>query len=257
MTAGRDATGDLKGDPVTHWDGKRYWLVGASEGLGAALARKLSAEGCALVLSARSEEKLRALAAELPGATEVVPIDVTDPEALQEAYAAMGPIDGVVQLAGAYWPFGAKNWEPKQATTMAQVNFTGAMNLMGAVVPDFVARDRGHIVLTGSLTGYRGLPRSAPYTASKAGIMALAESLHADTRGSGVRVQLLNPGFIKTRLTEKNDFKMPFIMEPEKAAEIVLRHMETGGFQRAFPYGFGLLFRAAQFLPDWLYYRLF
>lgn len=239
------------------WTGKRYWLVGASDGLGEALARKLSAAGCALVLSARSEDKLTELAQSLPGETDVVPVDVTDAESLQAAYRDMGEIDGVVQLAGVYWPFGAKNWDAKQATTMAEVNFVGAMNLMGAVVPHFVQRDRGHIVLTGSLTGYRGLPRSAPYTASKAGIMALAESLHADTRGSGVRVQLLNPGFIKTRLTDKNDFKMPFIMEPEKAADIVMKHMEKGGFQRAFPYGFGLLFRAAQFLPDAVYYRLF
>lgn len=239
------------------WQGKRYWLVGASHGLGEALARQLSRAGVAVILSARSEDKLKALAEDLPGAAEVAPVDVTDLKALQETADSLGEIDGVVQLAGVYWPFGARDWDAEQARMMAEVNFVGAMNLMSAVVPRFVERDRGHIVLTGSLTGYRGLPRSAPYTASKAGIMALAESLHADTRGSGVQVQLINPGFVRTRLTDKNDFRMPFIMEPEKAARIVYEHMTGDGFQKAFPRTFSLAFRGAQFLPDWLYYRLF
>lgn len=239
------------------WQGKRYWLVGASDGLGEALARQLSRAGVTVILSARSGDKLKALADDLPGAAEVAPVDVADLKALQETADSLGEIDGVVQLAGVYWPFGARDWNAEQARLMAEVNFVGAMNLMSAVVPRFVERDRGHIVLTGSLSGYRGLPRSAPYTASKAGIMALAESLHADTRGSGVQVQLINPGFVRTRLTDKNDFPMPFIMEPEKAARIVYEHMTGDGFQKAFPRAFSLVFRGAQFLPDWLYYRLF
>ena len=242
---------------MTNWAGKRYWIVGASEGLGAALARRMSAEGAELVLSSRSEEPLQKLAAELPGKATVAPVDMTDLDALREVFTRCGKIDGVVQVAGVYWPFGGKDWDADQAVTMAEVNFVGAMKLVGAVLPDFVAQDRGHFVLTGSLTGYRGLPDSAPYTASKAGIMALAESLYADLRKSGVKVQLINPGFIRTRLTDKNDFKMPFIMEPEKAAEIVLDHMGTNRFQRPFPYAFASLFRLGQFLPDWAYYRLF
>ena len=242
---------------MIEWAGKRYWLVGASEGLGAALAHKMSAAGVHLVLSARSEDKLRELADSLPGKAEVVTVDVSDAESVKAAAEAVGDIDGVVQIAGVYWPFGAKNWDADQATAMADINFTGAMRLVGAVVPKFVERDAGHIVLTGSLSGFRGLPGAAAYTSSKAGVMTLAESLYADLHKTNVRVQLVNPGFVKTRLTDKNDFNMPFIMEPEDAAREFFEHMNTDAFKRSFPTLFSWVFRGSQFLPDWLYYRLF
>ncbi len=239
------------------WAGKRYWLVGASEGLGEALAQKLSAAGVHLILSARSEDKLHELAGRLPGKADVVPVDVSDTDSVKAAAEAVGDIDGVVQLAGVYWPFGAKDWDMDQAIAMADINFTGAMRLMGAVVPKFVERDAGHIVLTGSLSGFRGLPAAAAYTSSKAGVMTLAESLYADLHRTNVRVQLINPGFVKTRLTDKNDFKMPFIMEPEQAAQEFFEHMNSSAFKRSFPTVFSWVFRGSQFLPDWLYYRLF
>lgn len=239
------------------WAGKRYWLVGASEGLGEALAQKLSAAGVHLILSARSEDKLHELAGRLPGKADVVPVDVSDTDSVKAAAEAVGDIDGVVQLAGVYWPFGAKDWDMDQAIAMADINFTGAMRLMGAVVPKFVERDAGHIVLTGSLSGFRGLPAAAAYTSSKAGVMTLAESLYADLHRTNVRVQLINPGFVKTRLTDKNDFKMPFIMEPEQAAQEFFEHMNSSAFKRSFPTMFSWVFRGSQFLPDWLYYRLF
>ncbi|MFA8387403.1 MAG: SDR family NAD(P)-dependent oxidoreductase [Pelagibaca sp.] len=239
------------------WAGKRYWLVGASEGLGEALAQKMSAAGVHLILSARSEDKLHELAGRLPGTAEVVPVDVSDTDSVKAAAEAVGDIDGIVQIAGVYWPFGAKEWDMDQAIAMADINFTGAMRLMGAVVPKFVERDAGHIVLTGSLSGFRGLPAAAAYTSSKAGVMTLAESLYADLHRTNVRVQLINPGFVKTRLTDKNDFKMPFIMEPEQAAQEFFEHMNTSAFKRSFPTLFSWVFRGSQFLPDWLYYRLF
>lgn len=237
--------------------GKRYWIVGASAGFGAALAHQLSRVGVRLVLSARSEDDLRDLAAALPGPAEIAPVDVTDAAALARVCDEIGEIDGVVQMAGVYWPFGAQDWDAEQANTMAEVNFVGAMKLMGVVLPRFTARDHGHIVLTGSLSGYRGLPGAAPYTASKAGVMALAESLHADLHRTGVDVQLLVPGFIRTRLTDKNNFRMPFRMEPEDAARRAFEHMCSDNFRTAFPRGFSLLFRGSQFLPGWLYYPLF
>ena len=118
-------------------------------------------------------------------------------------------------------------------------------------------RDHGHIVITSSLTAYRGLPGSIGYTASKAATLSLAESMHADLRKTGVQVQVINPGFIKTQLTDKNDFKMPFLMEPKDAARRVYEHMNGDSFKLDFPYGFSLLFRLGRFLPDWLYYRFF
>ena len=242
---------------MSDWVGKRYWIVGASDGLGAAVAEKLSRAGVELVLSARSEDKLKELSEKLPAPSEVAVLDVQDSDAVRDVYQSIGHIDGIVFLAGVYWPFGATDWDAEQAETMADVNFTGAIRVVGAVLDDFVARDRGHIVITGSLTGYRGLPGSVAYTASKSGVMAMAECLYSDLRKTGVQVQLVNPGFVKTRLTDKNEFNMPFIMEPEDAAQIVFEHMGSGGFSRAFPRPFSWLFRLSQFLPDWAYYRLF
>lgn len=242
---------------MKEWQGKRYWLVGASDGLGAALAQKLNRAGAEVILSARSEDKLADLVATLPGRASYQTMDVVDNESVKAAAAAVGTVDGVVYLAGVYWPFGAKEWDADQAVAMADINFTGLMRVMGQVVPAMVARDAGHIVITSSLTGFRGLPGSVGYTASKAGTMSLAESMHADLRKTGVQVQVVNPGFIKTQLTAKNDFKMPFLMEADEAAGEVFEHMNTESFKKSFPWLFSLLFRGSQFLPDWLYYRIF
>lgn len=242
---------------MKEWQGKRYWLVGASDGLGAALARQLSRAGVEVVLSARSEDKLAALADDLPGRASYQVLDVRDDESVKAAADAVGEVDGVVYLAGAYWPFAATDWNAEQATTMADVNFTGLVRVMGQVVPGMVARDRGHIVITSSLTAFRGLPGSIGYTASKAATLSLAECMHADLRKTGVQVQVVNPGFIRTQLTDKNDFRMPFLMESEEAARTVFEHMGGDSFKRNFPWAFSLLFRGSKFLPDSLYYRIF
>jgi NADP-dependent 3-hydroxy acid dehydrogenase YdfG len=239
------------------WQGKRYWLVGASDGLGKALAHILSRAGAEVIVSARGEEKLKAVVAELPGKASYQTIDISDNESVAAAAAAVGDIDGVVLLAGVYWPFGAKDWNADQATAMADINFTGFVRVLGQVVPQFVAKDAGHIVITSSLTGFRGLPGSIGYTASKAATMSLAECIYADLRKTGIKVQIANPGFIKTQLTEKNDFKMPFIMETDVAAREMFEHMNDSAFKKSFPRLFSLVFRGAQFLPDWLYYRVF
>ncbi len=242
---------------MRNFKGKRYWLVGASEGLGLALAHKLSAAGADLILSARSADTLSAAVASLPGKATALPLDVGSPESVQTAAASLGQIDGVVFLAGVYWPVDAKAWDATQVETMCDINFTGCARVIGAALPGMVARGQGHVVITGSLSGFRGLPGAIGYAASKAGTMVLAESLYADLRKTGITVQLANPGFIKTRLTAKNDFTMPFIMEPEAAADIMFRHMSTDRFKISFPTLFSLLFRGGQFLPDWLYYRMF
>jgi NADP-dependent 3-hydroxy acid dehydrogenase YdfG len=242
---------------VKNFQSRRYWLVGASDGLGAALAHKLSRAGAEVIVSARSEDKLAALVAGLPGRASYQVVDVADNDSVKQAAEAIGDVDGVVYLAGVYWPFSAREWNADQATAMADINFTGLMRVMGQVVPTMVARDSGHIVITSSLTGFRGLSGSIGYTASKAGTMSLAECMYADLRKTGVQVQLINPGFIKTRLTDKNNFKMPFIMEPEDAARAIIEHMGTDSFKKSFPWFFSLVFRGSQFLPDWLYYRLF
>jgi NADP-dependent 3-hydroxy acid dehydrogenase YdfG len=236
---------------------KTYWLVGASEGLGRALAMKLSKTGCEVIVSARNTDRLQGLVDELPGRARAVACDVTDRESVARAAAEAGPVDGMIFLAGVYWPVKATEWDAEKVEAMADVNFTGAARVLGAVLPGMVERGRGHIVLTGSLSGFRGLPGAVGYGASKAAVMSLGETLRLDLRGTGVMVQNANPGFIRTRLTDKNDFHMPFLMEPDDAAERMMALMRSDRFSSSFPFAFGSWFRFSQFLPDWLYYRLY
>jgi short-subunit dehydrogenase len=239
------------------WRGRRYWIVGASEGLGAAVARRLSSYGCELVLSARREAPLHMLAAELRGRSTVLPLDVSDPASVTAAAERAGRIDGVVVLAATYWPMRAQDWDAGKVEAMLDVNLTGTARVIGAVIGDMLARDEGHIVLTGSLAGHRGLPGATGYGASKAGVMWLAEGLRADLRGTGILVQLANPGFIRTRLTARNAFRMPFLMTPEDAADRMVALMATDAFSRDYPTPFAWLFRAGRVMPWKLWHALF
>ena len=238
--------------------GTTYWIVGASEGLGRALAQALDAEGARLILSARSADRLDALAADLTGAT-ALPMDVTDPASVAAAAepAIAAGIGGIVYCAGQYEPARADDWPVEAVETMCSVNFTGAVRVLGQVVPVLARRNQGHVVLIGSLAGYVGLPGTIGYSSSKAALMHLGECLLADLRETGVRVQVINPGYIRTRLTAKNDFTMPAIMSPEDAAARVVAAMKTERFETRFPVPFAWLFTLGRLLPRRLFLRLF
>ncbi|MCI2398949.1 SDR family NAD(P)-dependent oxidoreductase [Aliiroseovarius subalbicans] len=239
---------------MTDVSGKTYWLIGASEGLGRALARRLSDEGAHLILSARNAERLHSLSAELADA-RVVALDVTDTAAVRRAAADIDELHGVIYNVGAYEPMRATEWDSDTALTMADINFTGALRVLGEVVPRFVRQGRGDITLVGSLAGYRGLPAAIGYGASKAALVSLAETMRFDLKDTGVVVRLVNPGFIKTRLTQKNSFRMPMLMTPEDAAQRVLRAMKRRRFRTDFPAPFSWLIRCVDLLPDLLVYR--
>ncbi|MDE4173398.1 SDR family NAD(P)-dependent oxidoreductase [Phaeobacter sp. PT47_59] len=237
------------------FQGRRWWIVGASEGLGYALAEALDEAGARLILSARNAARLDVLASRLRDATSL-PLDVTDADSLSQAMATLGPLDGLIYCAGAYDPLAARDWQPEAVETMCQVNFMGAMRVLGQIVPQFCQRDSGHIVLIGSLAGHTGLPGAIGYGASKAALMHLGENLQADLRGTGVRVQVINPGFIRTRLTDKNKFRMPQIMEPEEAARRCLQAMRSGRFSTSFPAPFSWVFTLGRVLPRRLFLKL-
>ncbi len=237
--------------------GRRYWLIGASTGLGAALAQALDAEGADLVLSSRDEAQLRALGQGLTRPPRIEPLDVSEYDDVVATADRIGPVDGMIYLAAAYWPMTGRQISGREAEIMMVVNYLGAQRAVAAVLPRMLAAGHGHIVLTGSLAAYRGLPGAIGYGASKAALLSLAETLRIDLAGSGVAVQIALPGFIKTRLTDKNDFNMPAIMTPDKAAAHMMRQMRGRRFAYAFPWRFAIFFRLSRFLPQSLYFRLF
>lgn len=236
------------------FQGKRYWLVGASEGMGRALSQALDKEGAEVILSARNADRLAELARNLNNA-QVVPIDVTDADSVKRAATEAGRVDAVIYNAGAYDPMPTSEWNAGSALQMTDVNYGGALRVLGELIPEFLARGAGDITLIGSLSGYRGLPRAIGYGASKAAMISMAETMRMDLRGTGVTVRIVNPGFIRTRLTAKNNFRMPQIMEPEAAAGRVMHAMRSRRFRTDFPPPFSWLIRVLDYLPDWIIYR--
>lgn len=238
---------------------KHVWLIGASEGIGAALAEKLAAEGAVLTVSARNAERLQTLAASLAGnGHRAVAADVTSLESLAEAWRSFGDSipDMVIYNAGTYKPMDVQHFELEPVEAMLDVNLRGAFRLVSLVIPAFLQRNAGHFVLVGSVAGYRGLPSAMGYGASKAGIMHLAENLKADLKDTSVRVQLVSPGFVKTRLTDMNDFKMPCIITAERAAQYIVDGLNSSRFEIHFPKRFSVVLKLLSLLPAWMYFRL-
>ncbi|QPM91658.1 SDR family NAD(P)-dependent oxidoreductase [Pseudooceanicola algae] len=238
-------------------DGKTYWIIGASEGLGRSVAREMSRLGAHLILSARSGERLNNLAEEL-GSAEVLEMDVSDPDSIRAALQRGSEADGLIYCAGSYDPMTAQEWDPEKAEQIVDVNFLGAMRVLGRTVPGWVDRGFGHVVLIGSLAGFKGLPGAIGYGASKAALRHLAEDLYIDLKGTGVDVQVANPGFFRSRLTEKNRFEMKQLMPMEKAVYHVMcliRNPEPR--QVNFPAPFSWVFTVlGRILPFRLYARL-
>ena len=235
--------------------GKKYWIIGASEGLGRELSIQLSNLGVNLIISARNETRLTELSSLTKA--KVLVLDVLDIDAIKQASKSVGIIDGIIYVAGDYTPLNSTTWNVEEVDKMIAVNFTGAAKVLGFIVPKFLKQNNGHIVMICSLSGFRGLPNAIGYGASKAAMMHLAENIKADLYKTPIKIQLINPGFIKTRLTEKNNFKMPFIMSVEDAAKRVIIAMNSNRFQTNFPLIFSLLFRASNLLPAFIYFWLF
>lgn len=243
----------MRTDPFS---GRRWWVIGASAGLGRAIALELAAAGATVIASARNAQALEALAREVP-AISALPMDVTSDASVRGAFEKADTPFGIIYAAGAYEPMSAQTWLPEQAETMAEVNFVGALRVLSHLIPELLEKDTGRVVLIGSLAGFRGLPGAIGYGASKAALMHLGENLRADLRGTEVKAQIINPGFIRTRLTAKNAFAMPQIMEPEAAAERVLAAIRAGRFATSFPAPFAWIFTVGRHLPLALFQAIF
>ena len=235
--------------------GSRIWIIGASAGIGADLARALAARGADLVLSARDGSALAALAAECGGA-QVEPLDLARPPSLEAAVARLegrGSLDAVICTAALYDPGRLADLDPQQVAAMVQVNVLGMLGVARLCPP--LLRDGGQLVLFGSVAGYLGLPGGQPYSATKAAVNNLAESLAVEL-APRVDVRLVCPGFVQTRLTAKNRFSMPALITPEQAAEAVLRGMSGRKFEIHFPRRFTMAMKLLRILPYALSLRL-
>jgi short-subunit dehydrogenase len=233
----------------------RTWITGAGTGIGEALALRLAADGRQVIASGRRIEPLAALAQRRAGITPLT-VDVSDRAAVLEAVKAMGEVDTAILCAGIHTPTPARSFDAGVVRDLMETNLMGAVHCVEALLPGMLARKSGHMVLVASVAGYRGLPTAAGYSASKAGLIALAESLKLDLDGSGVRVSLINPGFVDTPLTRANPFPMPDLITAEQAAEAILRGLKTGRFETAFPFRFALVMKLLRLLPDRLYFAL-
>src|SRR6058998_1616977 len=199
---------------------QRAIITGASSGIGAAVAREMSRRGYALALIARRADLLEQLVRELPNSI-ALPCDVTDSAAVHEAVKRAGECDVAIANAGV----GMMGWAAKSvadAETMMRVNYFGMLYLFDAVIPSMIERRSGHFAGIASLAGLRGLPTAAGYSASKAAMQAFLEAARVELAPLGIRITTVNPGFIVTAMTEKNKFKMPFLMKADRAARIIV-----------------------------------
>jgi NAD(P)-dependent dehydrogenase (short-subunit alcohol dehydrogenase family) len=230
--------------------GKAAWVIGGSSGIGAAVARELARRGATVAISARREDRLREVSA---GDMLAVPIDVTDTASVLAAAARvreeLGPIDLAVLSAGYWQQMDPADWDTAVFDRHIQTNLIGMSNSIAAVLPGMLQRHRGVIAGIASVAGYRGLAGAEAYGATKAAQINLLESLRVHVARTGVQVTTVCPGFVRTELTARNAFPMPFIIEADQAARSICDGLERERTQIVFPARMALLMKAARLVP--------
>lgn len=255
--------------PLAGYRGRRVWVIGASYGIGAAIARELLDRGARVALSARKRDLLKSVAGG-HGDALIAPLDVTDADSVHAAadgiVLAWGGFDLALVVAGTHVEMRARlpreggrrvqaeppDWHLAAARRLLEVNLLGALNCVDAVLPVLLRQGSGGIGIVSSVAGYVGLPRSLIYGASKAALINFTESLYGDLRPQGIGVYLINPGFVDTPLTKKNDFAMPALMKAEDAARVTLDEIARGRFEIHYPKRFTTWLKLLRVLP----YRL-
>jgi|TARA_Y100000817_G_scaffold98202_1_gene76587 short-subunit dehydrogenase len=239
---------------------KVIWITGASTGIGKALAIKFSQNGWKVAISARREALLNEIASENKNIF-AFPFDVTDKEKCNSTFNLIknkfDNIDLCVFSTGTWDPKKEKEIDVEQIENVMKINFFGTLNCIKSVESYFKTRGYGQISIVSSIAGYRGLPNSTGYGPSKSALNNLAESLYFDFKRHGVRVSLISPGFIKTPMTDKNDFKMPFLKSPEFAAEKIYNGLvNSKSFEIDFPKQLTITLKLLKILPIKLYFKI-
>jgi short-subunit dehydrogenase len=246
------------------WKDKVVFLTGASSGIGTALALEIAKRGATLGLLARRAELLQGISVKIEqngGLARSFTVDITDAKAVTEAAQSLrnefGKIDVLIANAG----IGGNNKETRNldaeaVTKVINTNLIGAVNTVAAILPQMLERESGQLVAISSLAGFRGLPKSAAYCASKAGMTAFFESVRLDVQHKGVSVTIIQPGFIKTPLTSGREAQMPFLMELEDSIPHFLNAIEKRKKFAAFPWQLAAVVRAGKFFPASLYDKI-
>lgn len=239
---------------------QRIWIVGASSGIGLELVKKWLLEGHFVVASARhaSDTKdLLALKHIYETHLQIVDVDVTSMDsvskAVHQAWRRFDGLDVWFYNAAVYEVMAIKEWNVAHFEAMMKVNYMGAVKVMSELVPYFEAQKSGRWIWNGSLSSYFGLPLGGGYSAPKAALVNLAEALQPELMAKGIELQVINHGFVKTRLTQKNTFEMPELMSPDDAAKKIAEEMQKPyHFEIHFPFKLSTFLQALRILP----YRL-
>lgn len=234
------------------------WIIGASSGIGSALALALAGEGHAVAISARRAELLNEIAGRSPrsGAIIPAPLDVRDPatiaSAVTEVFNRLGRLDYCFLNAGKY-ELSRSGIDPAVYAEVTRVNYLGVVECLSVVIPRLIQQGSGQVLVTASVAGYRGLPQAGAYGPTKAALISLCETLAVELKPSGVRVRVINPGFVRTPMTAKNRFYMPFLIDAEEAAQKIMRALPSRRFEIAFPWPMILIMKMVRILPNRLY----
>lgn len=236
------------------------WITGASSGIGRALALKLAAAGHRVAVSARNGEALAALAAEHPRRIYAFPLDVTDRAragATAEAIeAGLGPIALAVFSAGSYQRDEPSRFDSAKLQAMVDLNIMGTAHCLEAVIGRMAARGQGRIGVIASVAGYNGLPGGAFYGATKAALNVMCEGMQPELMTKGIDLRIINPGFVATPLTDKNDFPMPFLIGVEEAADAIVDGLRSRRYEIIFPWRMALAIKFLHLLPQKLRFAI-
>jgi short-subunit dehydrogenase len=245
--------------PIRDWAAQRVWIIGASSGIGAALAVALLERGASVVVSARRTEALQAVVAG-HSAARVLAFDLTDDDAFasaaDELFRTWRGIDLVVFCAGAYAPMRAWQLDTNAIDRLLDINLRAPMAAAARLIPRLLKQGSGALAFVSSVAGYRGLPKAAAYGPTKAALINFAETLYLDLAPRGLSVFLINPGFVATPMTAANDFEMPALISPQQAAAEIIAGFGRGSFEIHFPRRFTHWLKLLRLLPYGLYFAL-
>ncbi len=242
---------------------KIAWVTGASKGLGKSITQELLKDGWIVAITSRNLVELETVAEEFAsfkGEVRAYPLDIEDNEEVERTVNIieqdLGQIDLAILNAGTYIRFGADEFSVDLFNKQININLLGTVNCIVAVLNNFKVRKSGHIAVVSSLSAYRGLPYASAYGASKAALSNICESLKPELDNLSIGLSLVHPGFVRTPLTSKNDFQMPFIIDSEVAAKVIVKGIYLKKFEISFPFRFVIIMKFLRILPYWLYFKI-